>query len=197
MNLTHVCTPKKEKSLSARTTLSLPYRLLAYISNMTRTVKMLPPRPRLPGVSHLRTFWREHFGSKDMSRFFQVSRDSPPPYQKLKNGKKQSNNPASSPKTILATDVPQWLWSNLQCRQWLLAVLVTYMNIEPTAAATSADRFEGYGPNIYIRDLQAWNDLLGDHNGAGIYMMLLSVRHHKGAIPRKVTITHGMYNVYK
>lgn len=99
----------------------------------------------------------------------------------------------SSPITsnITASNTPQWHWSKLQCKAWLFAVLTTYMDYDATTAEAIVSKLEGYGPNIYSRTKESWTELLGYENGNGLYLMLLSIRHQKGAIPRNVNMNHG------
>ncbi|KAH7333197.1 hypothetical protein BKA65DRAFT_507370 [Rhexocercosporidium sp. MPI-PUGE-AT-0058] len=142
----------------------------------------------------LRNFWRHRSGANDKSRLLH-----PPPYEfpgeghlkprsklafTLKFFRFSSTEPKLEPR-ILATDIPQWCWSILQCREWIAAVLMHYMNYGRPVAVSMAGRFEGYGPNIYLRDRQEWIKILGEHNGRGVYEMILSVRRSKGAVPKK------------
>jgi len=50
---------------------------------------------------------------------------------------------------IKATDTPQWLWSNQQCRSWIIAVCVTLLNNSVKQAEEKAARFRGFGPMIF------------------------------------------------
>ncbi|TVY41201.1 hypothetical protein LOCC1_G006936 [Lachnellula occidentalis] len=70
-----------------------------------------------------------------------------------------------------ATDLPQWRWSNKECRQWITAVLVEYGSIGREKAGTQARKFEGFGPTIYAIPLETWMDWFG-HNGHSIYTLL-------------------------
>jgi hypothetical protein len=65
------------------------------------------------------------------------------------------------------------------------------MDYDAAGAEAIASRLEGYGPNIYSRTKESWVELLGYENGNGLYLMLLSIRHEKGAIPRNVNINDG------
>jgi hypothetical protein len=92
-------------------------------------------------------------------------------------------------KPIRANDVPQWMWSNAQCRTWLAAVLQVYLNWTSQAAETAALKLDGHGPTMYQRTSLEWEQLLGEYNGKGIYVMLLNLRHHPGAVPGNVNLS--------
>jgi hypothetical protein len=53
--------------------------------------------------------------------------------------------------------------------------------------AEVAKGWTGFGPNIYITSREGWRKLLGEDQGQGIYIMLVSVRDEKGACPRHIT----------
>lgn len=82
-----------------------------------------------------------------------ASDQNPPPYQMY------------SQLGIKATDTPQWLWSNVECRAWLTAVGVTLLNMSIDEAEGYADSFEGSGTYIYNWNCQAWHRLYGIANG--------------------------------
>lgn len=65
------------------------------------------------------------------------------------------------------------------------------MNFEPAEAMALAERLNGYGPNMYLRDVREWQNLLGDDNGQGVYVMLLVARRKKGVIPKGFKMNHG------
>jgi hypothetical protein len=70
-------------------------------------------------------------------------------------------------------------------------VLTTFMDYEPATAEAIASTLDGYGPNIYRRNMDDWIKILGKENGGGVYMTLLTVRHKRGAIPRGINLHHG------
>jgi len=91
---------------------------------------------------------------------------------------------------IEASDVPQWRWSNAQCREWLIAVLVTYLNYNNTDAFDLAENLHGFGPNLYLRSVESWIKILGDDEGRGVYSILFEVRRQKGAVPKGMRMRH-------
>jgi hypothetical protein len=91
---------------------------------------------------------------------------------------------------IKASDIPQWKWTNKECRQWLVKVLVEYCSIEKDAADAEAKKFEGFGPILYLMELHEWMDWLG-RKGQAIHSILVPVRHTKGAVPTSFTIKHA------
>jgi hypothetical protein len=105
---------------------------------------------------------------------------SPPPYNKASPDAKLESFGYPS---IKATDVPQWKWNTSQCRAWLMAVLIKYLKFTPSEAYEAAQKFQGYGPNIYITKQYRWKEILGDDNGMGLWFMILRYRNRRGAVP--------------
>ncbi|KAN0094259.1 hypothetical protein V8E51_017443 [Hyaloscypha variabilis] len=62
----------------------------------------------------------------------------PPPYS-------ASNDPHYN-LAIKATDVPQWLWSNSQCRAWIFAVCTELLAYSEEEGEDVAAKFTGFGP---------------------------------------------------
>ena len=94
-------------------------------------------------------------------------------------------------KQIRASDTPQWAWSNVQCREWLAAVLVEYCNRDLTVARQLADNMfadGGFGPRLYTTKLVTWEGYVGKRDAEGIHGLLLSLRKEKGAVPASVKI---------
>ena len=54
-----------------------------------------------------------------------------------------------------------------------------------------ANRFHGFGPNIYMHNQQDWINLLGQEAGVGVYGMLLAFRYKRVIVPNGVKIAHG------
>lgn len=98
-----------------------------------------------------------------------------------------------SPATIniKPTDTPQWKWTAKQCKAWLFLVLTTSLDYDPATAEAIASRLDGYGPNMYNRNMDDWIKILGPENGGGLYLTLLTIRHEKGAIPKGIRLNHG------
>lgn len=94
-------------------------------------------------------------------------------------------------RSIKATDTPQWLWSNNQCRQWLVAVLETLLHFSPEEAQSTALQFEGFGPSLYLMAAEEWGRMLGRDPARSVYGLILSQRHSKGAVPRGTVVPHG------
>jgi hypothetical protein len=119
-------------------------------------------------------------------------KSAPPPYDEpstLFADDKSSINRRG--RKIRASDIPQWKWSTEQCRQWLTAFLIERFSCSPADAAQTAEKFDGFGPNIYLTREQGWKNLIGVVQGAGIYVWLLAVRHKAGAVPKTIVMTHG------
>jgi hypothetical protein len=86
--------------------------------------------------------------------------------------------------TIKAANVPQWAWTNAQCKEWLFAVCYDTLGLTGEEAKVISDKFDGFGPVLYCMDYKEWYKLLGSENRArGVYATLLNVQHEPGAIP--------------
>jgi len=107
----------------------------------------------------------------------------PPPYESVMPPTSRDKSRTNKSYNIRATDTPQWLWNEEQCRLWLTAVLVEYGCKERDIAEGMAAKFEGFGPSMYLRTRDGWCKLFGNYGGA-IYSLLLGKRHHKGAVPK-------------
>jgi hypothetical protein len=73
------------------------------------------------------------------------NKELPPPYDN-----------ELQPSGIKGSDVPQWRWSNKQCREWIAAVLVQYGNLEQEEADIQAKKFEGFGPGLFYYNSAKW-----------------------------------------
>lgn len=62
---------------------------------------------------------------------------------------------------IKATDVPQWLWTNAQCRAWLYSIFRDYLDYAHDKAENEALSFLGMGCNLYNNNAKNWRDLSG------------------------------------
>ncbi|KAE9375203.1 hypothetical protein N431DRAFT_502158 [Stipitochalara longipes BDJ] len=79
---------------------------------------------------------------------------------------------------IQQTSVPQWLWTNAECRRWLHLVCHCTLGLNYEESSEIASRFEGCGPNIYTLKERA----------EGVWSLLVSMRRKKGAVPKGVNI---------
>lgn len=95
---------------------------------------------------------------------------------------------------ILATDVPQWTWSNAQCREWLFVVYTSLLNLGIEESRDVAEAFVGFGPELYMMRLDEWDKLVGKDRARSVYALLLSRRHEDGAAPRSIQFQHGGSN---
>jgi hypothetical protein len=96
----------------------------------------------------------------------------------------------SSPKfRIHADSVPQWRWTNSQCRTWITDVLIVYGGKDAQTARELASTFRGFGPNLYMKEWKQWNSWLGA-DGQAIFALLMEVHDEEGAVPKEVEIAH-------
>ena len=92
---------------------------------------------------------------------------------------------------IKATDTPQWLWSNEQCRSWIVAVCVTLLNNSVEEAEEKAARFRGFGPMIFESEKEGWTNILQDNADViSVYGLVLGQTHKKEAVPRGLSFDH-------
>ncbi|KAL2075003.1 hypothetical protein VTL71DRAFT_8783 [Oculimacula yallundae] len=119
---------------------------------------------------------------------------SPPPSYRLKSPQSRLVTRLVSylfyrgPYVIKATDVPQWEWSNRQCREWLRAVFEAKYHWDKDTAFLSAERWEGFGPRLYLMTCREWESFLGHERGLSIYSLLVGLKHKRGAVPRGLVL---------
>ena len=111
------------------------------------------------------------------------------PSQKLATYKERGETQRDA--TIASSSIPQWVWTNAQCQQWLCEVIISRLGRTEEDAESISQRFKGSGPDIYLMRLPAWQGLVGRESAHGLYFWLLTVRHEKGAIPRTIQMRHG------
>ncbi len=116
----------------------------------------------------------------------------PPSYQVTED---QPSRKRTNPLTrlfeqkIRATDTPKWRWTQSQCREWIAAVLMTYLEYSPCDAATTAGKFIGCGPNIYLSGVDSWAIILKSHIRAqAIRALIMTRRNRWGAVPWGIQI---------
>jgi hypothetical protein len=90
---------------------------------------------------------------------------------------------------IKASDVPQWLWTNAQCKDWLFAVCHVSLGLTGEEAKAITAKFDGCGPVIYMMEYVDWIKLLGTQNRAqSVYAYVVNTQHEPGAIPDGVVL---------
>jgi hypothetical protein len=60
-----------------------------------------------------------------------------------------------------AASTPQWRWSNAECRAWITAVCVSYLNTTMEEAEIRAARYDGFGTNLWWMSSVRWKQLCG------------------------------------
>jgi hypothetical protein len=70
---------------------------------------------------------------------------------------------------IVRTEAPQWSWSTIECRMWLLRLLRDFMGLEPDVAVRYALQFDGQGPTLLRQPVERWMADFGDSLGGVIY----------------------------
>ncbi|CAG8975396.1 hypothetical protein HYALB_00011477 [Hymenoscyphus albidus] len=123
---------------------------------------------------------------------------NPPFFHRFLNRNKTSKEEAPPPyhstsafsSKIKAKHTPQWRWSNHQCKEWITAVLVTYLNLPLAEAEAKASQFEGFGPSLFERDHAWWEWFLGDGVGSPVFSLIFSLRDEPGALPEGITYDH-------
>jgi hypothetical protein len=60
---------------------------------------------------------------------------------------------------------------------------VEYCCTRRAAAEKIAAKFEGFGPSLYLRTWEEWNQYLGSYGGA-VHALLVERRYLEGAMPK-------------
>jgi hypothetical protein len=108
-----------------------------------------------------------------------------------------SENNILSPKQlknlkILAASTPQWRWSNAECRAWITAVCVSYLNTTMAEGETRAARYDGFGSNLWSVSSSGWKRICGGNvdEGSSIFNLLFGLKKAKGTVPKGMKINH-------
>jgi hypothetical protein len=94
---------------------------------------------------------------------------------------------------IKATDTPQWIWTNAQCRAWIFAVCSKNLGLGVEESKIISEKFEGYGPNIYCLKFENWVDIFGSDNPSraeSVYSTILGLQDEEGAVPKTIRLQH-------
>lgn len=139
------------------------------------------------------------------SNLASASSGAPPPYSgtAVSDSKTEKAQPSPTPQSpppppipedkfpdIDALSVPEWIWTNEQCREWLRKFLVAQCGRSVEYASEKASKLEGFGANIYLRRFTAWQELLGFVDADGIYALGLGYRKKEGVIPEGINFNH-------
>jgi hypothetical protein len=90
---------------------------------------------------------------------------------------------------IAAFDVPQWKWSNEQCRTWIYKSVIEQFGWPGNRALEAAVRFKGCGIKIFTSNDRCWELVMGSAvEGRSLRSFIFSVRNEKGAVPRGTRI---------
>ncbi|EPE25745.1 hypothetical protein GLAREA_01657 [Glarea lozoyensis ATCC 20868] len=92
--------------------------------------------------------------------------------------------------SITPQSIPQWLWTTHDCKTYLYQIFHTLLNNSPEVAYGKADRFEGFGPNMFSTTYAGWKSLYGAWEGDGIYSFIFVSRNMRGALPSGLTYEH-------
>lgn len=101
----------------------------------------------------------------------------------------RSQGPNRNRRTPEINVVPQWKWTNKQCREWLNIQCIYRFGVSAEQASRIVPQFCGTGPNIYLLAKDGWVNLLGGRKkGMDMYGWLRSVMREKGAVPENINI---------
>jgi hypothetical protein len=125
---------------------------------------------------------------------------APPPYTGTSVNEPKTEKPQAPPPPppppedhfpdINALSVPQWTWTNEQCREWLRKFLVTQCGRSVEYAVDKAGKLEGFGANIYLRRFTVWEEFLGFVDADGIYALTIGYRNLDGVVPKGVGFSY-------
>jgi hypothetical protein len=92
--------------------------------------------------------------------------------------------------TISASSVPQWLWTNAQCRAWLFAILTTSLGNSKSDALIKAENVKSFGPYSWSMDDVQWRRYLGKEDVQSVFNLLVSVSNEQRTVPNRFTFEH-------
>jgi hypothetical protein len=108
-----------------------------------------------------------------------------------------SENNILSPKQLknlktLAASTPQWRWSNAECRAWITAVCVSYLNTTMAEGEIRAARYDGFGANLWSMGWTRWKEICGGNadEGTSMFNLLFGLRMEKGTVPKGMKINY-------
>lgn len=89
----------------------------------------------------------------------------------------------------LASETPQFRWTNTQCRAWIQAVAIWYLGYDEKLARTAANLFNGFGPTLFAYDVPNWEGLFNENNDEAnsVHSLVFSLRNEEGALPKDMT----------
>jgi len=94
-------------------------------------------------------------------------------------------------KWICVGYIPQWEWTNIQCRSFIKNVCQKLLNLSLEDSELFALKFEGFGTTLYMHPPDWWIRHLGPVNGTSVYVYLVGMRDLRGAVPWGVNLGHG------
>jgi len=90
-----------------------------------------------------------------------TSASNPPPYEDISQF---SSVDLKKPKP---QPIPQWNWTTAQCRAWFSIICEEWFGYSNEQAQVLAEKFDGYGPMLFMWGQQDYVDFLGDSKGKG------------------------------
>lgn len=157
------------------------------IAIMTQTKQEAKPKP---------SFFQRLFGSNN-----EPSPPPPPPYIDAKvqpqpqthiqtQPQLQTQSTEKDKRKINATAIPQWEWSNQQCKEWLTSVLIEYANLSETDAESKAEGFKGFRPMLFTNNTKMWTRILGADISSSVFSLIYNRKDKPGALPKGITYAH-------
>ena len=84
-----------------------------------------------------------------------------------------------------ATQDPQWKWTNMQCREWIAAVVIWYCGYDEEKAWRIANKFEGFGPTLFLHQVKWWKSAIGNSEAANaICALIYEAKGKRGGLPK-------------
>jgi hypothetical protein len=64
----------------------------------------------------------------------------------------------------------------------------SYLQYDEREAQTKTSKLQGFGPMLFQKTEEGWDQLLGNHDlGGSIHSLIYTMRREKGAIPRGIS----------
>lgn len=94
------------------------------------------------------------------------------------------SQPPSAHAPASASDIPQWRWTNKQCRGWIVKVLVQYAEKDRELAEVLAENFIEFGPSVHLTRPEWWRYHMREQ-GNNIHALLIELQSEKGQFRRE------------
>ena len=103
----------------------------------------------------------------------------------------------SATHSIKASDNPQWLWSQSECRTWIKEVCIHYFDFTLDEALAASENFKGMRASLFQLRGPSWEEIIPGPYATALYSLIFSRRAEQGAVPKNITFPHWQANKKK